>query len=54
MQGFRAGLREAIRFLGHRANQMKDPHATVVLNSAAFVLGSHKELLVAKETEHDR
>lgn len=38
-QGRRAGLKWAISWLHERANEMNDPHAKAVLNSAAFNLG---------------
>lgn len=34
-----AGVRLAITWLHRRAEQMNDPHARAVLNSAAFQLG---------------
>lgn len=34
-----AGVRRAIAWLHKRAKDMNDPHATIVLNSAAFSLG---------------
>lgn len=37
--GEREGVRKAIAWLHHRAQQMADPHAEQVLNAAAFSLG---------------
>lgn len=39
-----AGVRRAITWLHQRAQEMNDPHATVVLNSAAFHLGVQLDL----------
>jgi len=41
-QHFNRGVRAAIAWLHRRADKMNDPHATRVLNSAAFSLGVHK------------
>lgn len=38
--GKRDGLRYSITWLHQRANQMNDPHAKAVLNSAAYALGN--------------
>ena len=38
-RGQRDGMRWAVRWLHERAKEMNDPHATVVLNSAAFHMG---------------
>lgn len=37
--GFRDGLRYAVTWLHERANEMNDPWAKAVLNTAAFNLG---------------
>jgi hypothetical protein len=37
--GYRQGLRYAVTWLHHQANQMNDPWAKAVLNTAAFHLG---------------
>lgn len=39
IQGRRAGLKYAITWLHKRANEMNDPTAKTVLNTAAFNLG---------------
>lgn len=38
-RGFRDGLRYAVTWLHERANEMNDPWAKAVLNTAAFNLG---------------
>jgi hypothetical protein len=38
-QGNRAAIKWAITWLHERANEMNDPHARLVLNSAAFNMG---------------
>jgi hypothetical protein len=38
-RGARDGKRWAIRWLHERAKEMNDPHATQILNSAAFSMG---------------
>lgn len=38
-RGYRDGLREAITWLHARAEEMNDPHAKAILNTAAFHLG---------------
>lgn len=40
--GRRNGIKACIAWLHERANQMNDPHAQAVLNSAAFSLGVEK------------
>lgn len=39
-QGRRAGVKWAITWLHDRANEMNDPHAKAILNTAAFNLGA--------------
>ena len=38
-RGYHDGLREAITWLHARAEEMNDPHAKAILNTAAFHLG---------------
>ncbi|NVZ10566.1 hypothetical protein HW932_14975 [Allochromatium humboldtianum] len=38
-RGYHDGLREAIAWIHARAEEMNDPHAKAVLNTAAFHLG---------------
>lgn len=40
--GFQDGIRVAIAWLHKRADEMNDPRARQVLNSAAFSLGADK------------
>lgn len=39
-RGRRDGIRYAITWLHEEAKRMNDPHATIVLNNAAFHLGT--------------
>lgn len=39
-RGFRDGIRSAVTWLHNLADEMNDPHARLVLNCAAFNLGS--------------
>lgn len=41
-QGYRAAWKDAIEWLRRRVDEMNDPHAKAVLNSAAFSLGAAK------------
>jgi hypothetical protein len=40
-QGRRNGIKWAVTWLHRRAAQMNDPHARLVLNSAAYAVGRH-------------
>lgn len=46
---FRAGLREAVAWLHEQADEMGDPKAREILNTAAFCLGVAKADLKPKE-----
>jgi hypothetical protein len=39
MQGYRQAAKYAVEWLHRRANEMGDPHAKAILNTAAFNLG---------------
>lgn len=39
-EGIREGMKWAVNWLHERAKEMNDPHATQILNSAAFSMGS--------------
>ena len=38
-QGYRCAMKRAVAWLHHRADEMNDPHAKAILDSAAFNLG---------------
>jgi hypothetical protein len=49
--GQRAGIRWAIAWLHKRANEMNDPHARTILNTAAFNMSADAKGL--RIVEHD-
>lgn len=53
-RGWQDGVRAAVTWLHNRADEMNDPHAKGLYNSAAFNLGSDASLKVQRKRRERR